>query len=295
MQNRSLRTLAQAASAVLMSILAVSCDVIDGPYREAGGGTVDTSTVAKRKILVEEFTGHKCGNCPAGAEKVEELLVVYPENVVAISIHSGFFARTDASYPADYRTPVGTQIDDYFGVSKAGNPNGLVNRMPFEGKIILGENAWAPAVESYLQSTPVATIEIQPSFNESSRVLSAVVTVRYLSDRAAIDNLALYVTEDSIISPQTDYRLPGDGKISNYVHRHVFRGSFNGAWGDAIPLDTLIAGESQKIPAKRGTTVVKTYQMTLPAGWNASKCAVVGLVSDNATNEVLQVEEKKIK
>jgi hypothetical protein len=35
--------------------------------------------------------------------------------------------------------------------------------------------------------------------------------------------------------------------------------------------------------------------MTLPAGWNASKCAVVGLVSDNATYEVLQVEEKKIK
>ena len=48
-----------------------SCDKIDGPTRE--NISIDTTcqfavdnSIPDKKVLVEDYTGHNCGNCPAG-------------------------------------------------------------------------------------------------------------------------------------------------------------------------------------------------------------------------------------
>ena len=48
-----------------------SCDIIDEPYREKT--TQDTTKTVKRKILLEEFTGFRCKNCPHAAETIHSL------------------------------------------------------------------------------------------------------------------------------------------------------------------------------------------------------------------------------
>ena len=45
-----------------------------------------------KKILLEDYTGHKCGNCPRAAEKAEELKEIYGDQLIPIAIHAGFFA-----------------------------------------------------------------------------------------------------------------------------------------------------------------------------------------------------------
>ena len=69
-----------------------SCDVIEEPFTEeiVVGGCAEKC----KKILLEDYTGHKCGNCPRAAEKAEELKAIYDDQLVSIAVHAGFFAST---------------------------------------------------------------------------------------------------------------------------------------------------------------------------------------------------------
>jgi len=61
--------------AILSSILIItSCDIVEGPYlTDETINPIDTTTnTYVKKVLVEDFTGHKCPNCPdAARESVE--------------------------------------------------------------------------------------------------------------------------------------------------------------------------------------------------------------------------------
>jgi len=48
-----------------------------------------------RIVLLEEFTGKGCTNCPKGSREIENLLAIYDSNLVVVSIHAGFFANPD--------------------------------------------------------------------------------------------------------------------------------------------------------------------------------------------------------
>jgi hypothetical protein len=48
--------------AILLITTLLSCDIVEGPYAKKKGGTNDTTEQVVRKILIEDFTGHQCGN-----------------------------------------------------------------------------------------------------------------------------------------------------------------------------------------------------------------------------------------
>jgi len=54
--------------AFAFSIVITSCDVLEGPFDEQVNNNIDT-TKPLRKILLEDYTGHTCGNCPCAAEE----------------------------------------------------------------------------------------------------------------------------------------------------------------------------------------------------------------------------------
>ncbi|NCD42222.1 MAG: hypothetical protein EOL88_09040 [Bacteroidia bacterium] len=111
---------------VLLMVLFTGCDKIEAPYLinkgpvEGGGGET-----GKRVILLEEFTGHACVNCPEAALLLNDLKTLYGEQLLVISVHAGFFAMPLGELTADYRTAAGTAINDYFGVTA--NPSGMVS------------------------------------------------------------------------------------------------------------------------------------------------------------------------
>ena len=48
-----------------------------------------------KKVLIEEFTGHRCTNCPAAAKEISAIQNIYGDQVIAIAIHpSGGFMFT---------------------------------------------------------------------------------------------------------------------------------------------------------------------------------------------------------
>ena len=107
-----------------------ACDYIDEPYTE-GSETTDPTDTVKRKILLEDFTGHQCPNCPAAAVIAHQLQELYPEQVVLVTVHAGIFAQMiSPNYLIDFTCAEGNALNSFFGVSAVGNPNGLINREP---------------------------------------------------------------------------------------------------------------------------------------------------------------------
>ena len=79
-----------------------------------GGDGPDTTEVVK-KVLIEEFTGVRCVNCPQGSAEIENLLSIHGDKLVAISIHAGFFAPPYPESLYDLRTPDGDKkIGEFF-------------------------------------------------------------------------------------------------------------------------------------------------------------------------------------
>ena len=62
-----------------------------------------TKEVTKRNVLIEEFTGRKCINCPIGHIEAKAIEEAYPGRVWSINLHGGYYSSLD--YP-DLNTPI---------------------------------------------------------------------------------------------------------------------------------------------------------------------------------------------
>ena len=286
------------AIAVLISIT-YSCDFVQNanpPLEPSGASTTGSTTGSNtiyRKVLLEDYTGHKCGNCPVAAEMLTTLEAQYPGKIVPMAVHAGFFATTNPMYPTDFRNTAGNAYDAVFGISAAGNPNGLTNRTGYgTGSFIKAYTSWGSEVAQLITQAAKFQIKIKTVFNTASNSLSTDVTIKSLGSNSGSYKLVVLLTEDSIIAEQLDYRLPSGNQITpNYQFNHVLRGAINSEWGDAIFTTAANLNDS----------IVKSYSnFSLNTSFNASKCNVIAYVYDADLNsptyyEVLQVEEVKVK
>lgn len=284
-------------SLLLIVTISVSCDFVQNANPPIVPTTIATtgSTVIYRKSLLEDYTGHKCGNCPVAAEVLTTLETQYPGKIVPLAIHAGSFANTSITYPTSFTTTAGNAYNNTFLISLAGNPNGLVNRAGYgTGGFIKAYSVWGSEVAQMITQVAKFQIKIKNTFNTITSSLNTNITVKSLASNSGTYKLVVLLTQDSIIAEQLDYRLPqGSQNIPNYQFNHVLRGAINSEWGDAIFTTAANLNDS----------VVKSYtNFIVNPSYNASKCRVIAYVYDadaSSTNasayEVLQVEEEKVK
>ncbi len=270
---------------LFMGLVFSGCDVIDPPYTENPNNDDDT-TEKVRKILLEDYTGFTCKNCPIAHSLANDLQSIYGSQLVVISIHAGGYAEPTDDHPYDFRTAAGDELDDFFGVSRIGNPNGTVNRKEFSGKRVLGPYEWEAAISELANLEPDLLIKLFPEYNGSTRKINVEVEVEYLAEGNINHHLSVYMIEDHVIQYQLN-KLVEPNDVYDYDHRHVMRGSMNGTWGDQLSTSTIASG----------TKFNKSYSYTIPqdSDWNPENMSIIAFVHDkNATFEVLQVEEKHL-
>ena len=86
------------------------------------------ATTAKRKVLVEEFTGQRCLNCPAAAEELSRLQAQYgADTLVVVAIHGGRLAIMPKEGLVGLATPLGNSYAEHWGYANS-VPKVLVNR-----------------------------------------------------------------------------------------------------------------------------------------------------------------------
>jgi hypothetical protein len=266
--------------------LIAGCDKIEKPYMEEVNQCGDADApIPIRQILIEKFTGHKCGNCPNADEKLHELEAIYCDHIIPVDIHAGYFAQPNSSgmYSYDFTTSTGNELNEYFGASEAGLPNALVNRKEYNQSLILGPDTWAAAISDILEEAPKADINVEAGVPENSREASVYVDVSFIEQLEGSIHLTLYLLEDSIVTWQKDYdATPED--VENYPHNNVLRMAINGTWGQEI-----ISGI-----VNEGQIVNKEFHFTVDEEWKINQCKIVAYIYDESTKQVIQAARTEL-
>ena len=71
----------------------VACDIIEEPYfKENNGGGETPEPKVQKYVLLEDYTGVKCVNCPAAGEFALQLQEQYHHKVIVLGVHAGSLA-----------------------------------------------------------------------------------------------------------------------------------------------------------------------------------------------------------
>ncbi len=221
-----------------------------------------------RVILLEEFTGKGCTNCPKGSREIENLLTRFPDNMIAVSIHAGFFANP-VSFPLgqyDLRAPQAQDLFDLLG-PVFGYPSGSVNRTPVNGDMQLGANQWASAITAEIQTAPAVEITIAKDYNAATRELQ--VTVSGIGKQPISGDLrvSVMIVESGIIDAQDDQEA--GGIVPDYVHNHVLRNMLTPASGAPV-LTSLSTGQ----------TFTQSFTTSIDAIWNPQNMEIIAFMSN---------------
>ncbi|MDG1477763.1 MAG: Omp28 family outer membrane lipoprotein [Vicingaceae bacterium] len=276
-------------------IIFVGCDKIDNPIPNTiitdgilwDDSLYTESDPSMRKIIIEEYTGQLCTNCPNGAAEVNRLDSVYGEQLIAVSVHATNFAapaNSDLStppdgvldYTQDFRTEAGSEYETTFGVS--GIPKASVSRL--NNSIMVGIPQWQIDIDAIKNDVPQISIGLSTLYNDSSRTVKAIVSTEWLAAGSGGYNLQLYLLEDSVIGDQLD---GSTHLLQSYTHRHMLRTTLNGTWGTPIPSTNI------------GDMDTQDFSITLEPEWDKKHCIVVAYIYKVSPDyEIIQAEELHI-
>lgn len=222
---------------------------------------------AKRRILIEDFTGQFCSNCPEAHKVIHNLQQQYADGVIAVAIHAGNFGIAEGSNAkiTGLMQPEGDTYAAHWGVSAY--PSGLINR----ASGLLKHTDWATYVRDALVQDAVMDIALNCKVSDDSTMLTIDTEINSNVDVDA--KLQLWVTESGITAVQQN----GGTLDADYTHNHVYRASVNGLWGEDIRLNGYIPYGS-------------AHQIAVRDNWDVENLSVVAFVYNDAKG-VLQAAE----
>ena len=260
-----------------------ACDEIDEQDRfqkveiasggESGGeGGSEGTGFGAKNVLIEDFTGQRCINCPLATNTISTLQASFGhDRVIPVAIHGGDLTL---AAPTGLANAIGNTYTAERGVSS--KPKGEVDRT---GQL-LDQEKWGTTVLERIAMTAHVELGVENiAFDADTRELS--FNVNAAADLTGAQGLLqVWLTESHIIKSQAtpDHnRYPYD---LNYEHNHVLRACVSAKDGDAL---ALAAGSSE----------TRTYKYILDADWVADNMSVV-VIAYNAAQGVLQVIEQPV-
>lgn len=257
---------AMAAGLITCGTLA-SCDEVKEGDRYIDMGDIS----AARVVLLEEFTGQQCTNCPAAHEVVSNLLDQYNKDdagvtLISVSIHAGSLTIVEGSNPniVGLKLPEADQYADRWNV--AHYPMGVVNR---SGNAT-DPNTWADRIREIITRPTPVSMELDAVYDAATGKIG--IDTRMIANAKTSGKLQLWITESGIVARQST----PSGTDRQYVHNHVYRGSVNGLWGEDITLEDNVWAD-------------KHHEIAVKENWVPENLTVVGFIYDD--NEVIQAAE----
>jgi hypothetical protein len=239
-----------------------------------------------KNVLIEEFTGVKCPNCPDGHNIVATIQNANPSRVIAIGYYPFGQAQTEPLKDltkADFRIADATELSTLLGGIQF-LPIAAVDRKMFGGAILTARTLWSSNVQARLAVATPINMQLSVSYDDASREAIIKTTLKYTSALSTKHNISLAIYENNLVDAQ-EYPTYID---SSYTFKHVLRDVITPVGGASV-LDSLTTKAA-------GLVFEKTILYTLPAKWNPTNCKIVAFVHDAAaTKEVYQVIEKSVK
>ena len=245
-------------------------------------------------VLLEDYTGHQCGNCPDGAATAKGIADANPGRVIVISEHAGAggisqYQRVHTPDEPEY-PKYNRDFTNEAGLSYAtsipglpGNPYGLVSRKPATGSssLWITHGQWQQYVQDILAENNLrANLQMIANHYDETNSIFVHVETEAKSNLSGNYNLVIAVLAKEIIDWQKNYAsFPAD--IEFYEHHNVHIGNVNGIWGEAV-----FQGETEA-----SSKVRKDYTYVIPEKFSGFEYVLVAYLMNADTYEIIQVIE----
>lgn len=231
----------------------------------------------ERIVLLEEFTGKGCTNCPKGSRVIDDLLSVYDSNLVVVSIHAGFFANPQFFPLGEYdlRTEEGEKIFSMLGPN-SGYPSGVVDRIKVNGNYQINASQWGSVISQELDSDPPVEFSIERDFNDQIHNVRLDVNGRAKSDIGGEIRISIMITESGIIDAQDD--IEQGGIVDDYNHKHVLR-----------DMATAFDGDILSNGLQTGEAFSASYEFEVSTDWVADNCEIIVFLSHVTGSDNIRV------
>jgi hypothetical protein len=224
-----------------------------------------------KNAILEEFTGVKCPNCPAGHQTLAQILATYPDRVFAVAYHP-FNSSYTLPYPGDpdFRRHYADALYTipYCGTSRY-MPSAFVHRRLWAPpERLTGRTEWMGHCETIMAEPSPMNVGMATSFDEISNTLTVVVDIYYTEEYTGDHSLMVTLAENNLVSNQSGGTYP-------YTHKHTFREAFVGQWGDPIVTD-----------GAAGTFYTRVFTFQNDSNYLMENCELLAFVLDNTTEVI---------
>lgn len=287
-------------SALVLIYISFSCDRIENPVVKHNNSLnwslypdADTSTYpwptwmentnTLRNVLLEDYTGHTCVNCPSAAAIAKNIEDNSNDQVIVMSVHAsttnGYQLPEQPDFPLDHRTTAGNEYANKMAISV--NPLGTVNRKLSSGHYWILSSSWQTEVNAEVQKSPDFNIQAQYNYFEQTDGLFFHTEVEAINDKSGDFNLINFLVRDTVVAPQKDQ---GGVVHEEYDHHSMLSANLNGTWGTSVVSGEIGAGEK----------IYNHYTYKLPdpdadTTYRVSNLSVITVVCDLDSYEILQV------
>lgn len=231
-----------------------------------------STTPENKKVIIEEFTGVKCGNCPDGHAVLAGILTANPGVVFGIGFHP-----TNSNYTTPYAGDPDFRrafADAFYSTPYCGSsrfmPSAFTNRRVYGGERIQSRAAWAGHTTNLLTENSPVNVGLNSTYNSTTNQLDVTVEIYYTATVTDPNTFYVMLAENNLVSQQS-------GATGLYTHHHIFRENLTTAqWGDPLPTTTQGHLETFTFNFDNTTT-----------GYDMSNCELLAYVINIPTEEIL--------
>lgn len=242
-------------------------------------------------VLMEEFSGVRCSNCPDGNAETHTIYESNPERITIVTVHSDFLAAP-YSGDIDLRTEDANTMETILGPT-GGKPSTFINRKKLEdpNKIVISGagpaklNAWKDYVSDELAKTTAVDLKLELILADlNARTFRYRITISFAEAMNNV-NLGFLLTESGMETTQKD----GNDEIEDYEHEWVLRTFITSILGEPL-IEDLAAN----------TIIIKEFEIDLNsadfnpgADWKMENMELVSFLRAS-NDEILNVAKVEL-
>lgn len=270
-----------------------------GGNKSAGDTSYTTTpeTPQNRRVLIEEFTGASCTNCPQGHAVVKSLSNTYPDRIVAIAYHINAGGTVfkpvgnghgDVKSVYDFRTEDGSNVASNIYLSVGYIPSAGIDRILSGTTILIDRPDWSDKVASRISVPTPLNMYLTSEYDADKNEVTVTVKAAYTQSVSKKQRLTVGVVESNISDAQLWIQDGIDSSRQNYTHNHIFRKSITAYNGSPV-LDSV----TTKQPGRVFQSILK---FTPDASWKLENCKIVAFIANaEGDKEVAQSVEADLK